>query len=346
MPAVLMCILFFLGAVVLYVAVDKRQQVKERKYSIFLLIVSSQITNTAQQFVVWEKLAIKWPASFRAVLHALSFLELNFDFLRLACLAHPSAVEKFALRVFLVFGLFAVLLMVHLLFSAVRHRGDIRRRTTSLLGSMGSLFMTFSVSIISTLVGPLQCERHPSGWTTMKQDSSVACWTTRFESQHAHLVTISILACTLPAAFVVLAIWVVWRLPARARAGDTSFLKTFDFLLFRFRPGCRSYALAYLLRSIAAAMVPAIPSPQLQTLAFVLIFGLSLGCSCHMKPWRSFDANVLDACVNSLDFADVLVRELVGHGRRGAARHRLLDVVRHIGGRLRRLRRQDLVAQV
>ena len=79
---------------------------------------------------------------------------------------------------------------------------------------------------------------HPNGVSTVQAYRQVTCWDP--ESEYQHLLTIGVLASLVPLAFLSLCAWVTYSLPRRLRQGDTVFLRTFAFLLFRFRPGAFS----------------------------------------------------------------------------------------------------------
>ena len=78
--------------------------------------------------------------------------------------------------------------------------------------------------------------------------------------------------------------WVTFSLPKRLHQGDTVFLNTFAFLLFRFGPGAHSFVLVLLLRNFALAVIPAITdlATELFASAAVVMACVLLGVS--MSP--------------------------------------------------------------
>ncbi len=291
---IVLCIIALILVVAMYLSVEFRSKATEKEIFLCVFTITSQLLSTFQQLAVWSHLAISWPPAFRSILKVFSVLELDMDHLRLGCIWDVSPGVKFAMRILIVFALFIVVVIVHVIVSRFRH-GQLQGRKASLLGACGTLFMTFTVSIVSMLVAPLQCQVHPSGFSTMKGDNSVICWPGSFGgSDHSSMVIISLCSCTLPVCFVAGASWATWKLPATIRAGDLEFLRMSDFFFARFRSGCYVYPLVYLMRNMIVAVTPALPRVDLQILLLVSVFMLGYGLASRWLPWRSPAGNIID----------------------------------------------------
>ena len=106
-------------------------------------------------------------------------------------------------------------------------------------------------------------------------------------------------ASLVPLAFLSLCAWVTYSLPRRLRQGDTVFLHTFAFLLFRFRPGAHRYVLVLLLRNFALAVVPMIPDLASEIFASATVVVACILLSVSMLPWAVYQANYLDVAMHT-----------------------------------------------
>ena len=106
-------------------------------------------------------------------------------------------------------------------------------------------------------------------------------------------------ASLVPLAFLALCTWVSVSLPKRLYEGDTVFLNTFSFLLFRFRPGAHSYVLVLLLRNFALAVVPVIPDVAFQLFSSAAVVMACVLFCLSMSPWAVHQANHLDVAMHA-----------------------------------------------
>ena len=89
-----------------------------------------------------------------------------------------------------------------------------------------------------------------------------------------------------PVGFLATCLWFFAVLPVRLRRGDVAFLRTFKFLLVRFRPGAQWYVLVLLLRNTFFVIVPTLPNAtvQLLCLAIILLPSIITGvCVCVLR---------------------------------------------------------------
>ena len=176
-------------------------------------------------------------------------------------------------------------------------RAKFRQFMPALFGAVGTVVSAVYISVCSAIVQPLRCEVHPNGLSTMQAHREVVCWDPK--GDHQRMLIIGAVACLIPLVFMSLCAWVTFSLPKRLHQGDTVFLNTFAFLLFRFRPGAHRYVLVLILRNFALAVTPAITglASELFASAAVVMACVLLGVS--MSPWVVRHANHLDVAMHT-----------------------------------------------
>ena len=102
----------------------------------------------------------------------------------------------------------------------------------SLIGVVGTTFMSVFISISTATLAPLQCDSHPNGYQTVQSYPQIICWSTDYENgnKHKQMVMLSVIASVVPCCFLAFCVWVVMQFPARMGQGDTAFLHTYAFL--------------------------------------------------------------------------------------------------------------------
>ena len=150
---------------------------------------------------------------------------------------------------------------------------------------------------VPPLYSPLQCNVHSNGQNTLQAHRQVICWDC--EGNHRYMIIIGALASLIPLAFFSLCAWVTLALPKRLRKGDTVFLNTFAFLLFRFRPGAENYVLVVHLRNFALAVVPVIADLAFELFASAAVVMTCVLLGVSMSPWAVRQANHLDVAMHT-----------------------------------------------
>jgi len=196
------------------------------------------------------------------------------------------------MKVFVIFFALTYMLLIHVLVVSIRHRFQFRSRLKSLISAVGTMFMVFFISVTTTVLEPLQCQKHPNGKMTVRSYPSIICWETE---EHTSMIVIgSIAFLAVPMAYLVGTCMVVRQFPKRMRAGDTAFLQAFAFLFVRFRPQQHPYVLLQILRSLFIALVLLIWNVALQIFSLQMVLLVGFACSLHLLPWRVKIANGLD----------------------------------------------------
>eukprot|EP00413_Alexandrium_margalefii_P006868 CAMPEP_0204539372 /NCGR_PEP_ID=MMETSP0661-20131031/16677_1 /ASSEMBLY_ACC=CAM_ASM_000606 /TAXON_ID=109239 /ORGANISM="Alexandrium margalefi, Strain AMGDE01CS-322" /LENGTH=606 /DNA_ID=CAMNT_0051545979 /DNA_START=50 /DNA_END=1867 /DNA_ORIENTATION=- len=163
---------------------------------------------------------------------------------------------------------------------------------------MGTAFLAFLIAIISATLSPLQCEHHPNQSWTIREFPSVACWESE---EHRNMVIIGLVAfLCIPLPYMAKCAAVVLEFPRRMREGDVEFLQEYTFLFVRSRPEVYWYVIAHVARSFAIALVPLVPSVLLQIISLQVLMFASLGLTVSFRPWRTWEANVVEVVITSL----------------------------------------------
>ena len=161
----------------------------------------------------------------------------------------------------------------------------IRRRFVhcrpSLVGAVGTIFVAVFLSVSSTILAPLRCD----GQQTVQSYQQVVCWNSDNGLEHRNMVVAAAFASLVPVGFISLCVWVVVSLSSRMRQGDTVFLHTFAFLLFRFRPGAQRYVLVVMLRNFAVVSVPIVFDTSLELFVLAVVLVLCVLTSVTTRLW-------------------------------------------------------------
>jgi len=296
-PLVFGCIFIVLLLCLIYRTTVSDDKMKKSHSMLLVTISGSQLLTVLQMLGAISVMGVFWPGTLASAYSAVRVVNFNVEVLKLECVVRPAAIGVLLFKVFLVITFLCILSIIHVAHVLVKHRGRFRQRLPAYISSLGTVLMAFFISITSTVFSPLQCSaRHPNGLSTLRDFPSVVCWE---EGEHISMVVVAFVAAVIPTSCLCIAIWVVSVLPQKLSQGDTAFLSSWAFLLFRFRSGAYWYALAFLGRSTAISLVPAIPEVLLQIAAMLLVLIASLCLVNSFKPWRVRQANTLDTIILS-----------------------------------------------
>jgi len=154
----------------------------------------------------------------------------------------------------------------------------------------GAVFFDLFVGIVSSAVKIFQCYRHPNGQASVRSMPHVLC----FEHDWITTATLAIITivvfCILPLALVAFVLHIAPR-----RFHEPSFQTRWKFLVMKFQPSRRWWALAVLLKGLLANFTAILfHSASDQCFAFLFLSVLYLcGISIQM-PWRSKFCSILD----------------------------------------------------
>lgn len=304
--------LFFLVMVLLtiaYLIVNKYEEQRGTSQS-FLLIASGlgQLVISFQVISVIHQFQLDWAEPISSIMSATEALAFELNVMSLDCITPSEPVMLLFCHSMVLPFLLVLLCCIHFSVLLLKHQ-----RTWKLhrLGHMlGVLFVTFFISLCSTLLPPLICHTHPNQVTTVRAFPSVYCNGT---GQHATMILVSSLAFLLPALFVAAALWVVLQLPSKVQTGDMNFIRATSFLYSRLRPGAESFSLWLLLRNLLMVLLPLTSSKSASTFMMNILLCASLVASAFVRPWRMMICNYLDMfLVASLIFVVTLGSHVAG----------------------------------
>ena len=267
--------LFLLGCVYFVLAHENRA--KQRDVVTLTTIVGSQFLTTFQMVGALNSLAVLWPEPFATIVELSSLMNFRLEVLNLGCLVTTTPLHNYVATVFSFALLIACVVIYHFLYVLVFHRGLFRQTMPTLLCTVGTIFMTVFISISTSVFEPFHCNTHPNGESTMRAYGQVVCWNTDFGDDHQRMVVVGAIASLVPFCFFSVCVWATITLPRKLYERDSSFLKCFSFLFFRFRPGAHAFVLVLLLRNLAFALLPVITGDATDILAL----GLRSSAVCH-----------------------------------------------------------------
>mmetsp|Transcript_34383 Transcript_34383/g.78352 ORF Transcript_34383/g.78352 Transcript_34383/m.78352 type:complete len:1613 (-) Transcript_34383:77-4915(-) len=290
-PMIFVCLAAFLGLVGVYLTIDKSNRATQSHAMLLSAAAVSMLITVVQQIGVVSTISVEWVSPITDVFEAVRLLNFDISVLRLGCVSDFNPTSRFSLKVLLIFILIFCMVVIHCMVVLVLYKGRFRERMPSLLGSVGTCFMVCYISIVTTVLGPLQCQEHPNGKWTARSYQSVSCWDSE---EHTAMFAIGMAAMLLPLGYLAKCIHITLRFPLEMRAANTGFLKAYSFLFFRFKAQLHWYVLILLVRSLLLGLMPVVPNAILQITLIQLIVLVCVLITSHCCPWRVGTANVLD----------------------------------------------------
>jgi len=267
-------------------------KVKQTHSTALVALCGSQFISVVQTLGAFSLMSIPWPEPLKSLLLAMQLLNFNVEVLAVECWVRQSPITLYVLQIMVVFALLSAMIGIHCINVIVFHHGKWSMRKPALINSVGIVVMVFFISIVTTILAPLHCsEQHPNGRSTVGRYPTVVCWE---GGEHTSMIIVAVLVSLLPTCFIIAAVWAIRSYPRQMSLGDTDFLSSWSFLLFRFRTGAHWYALVYLARSTLIALVPVIPSTVAQLVSLCCILLAAFIITIRIQPWRVWLANVLD----------------------------------------------------
>eukprot|EP00931_Biecheleriopsis_adriatica_P108855 TRINITY_DN8312_c0_g1_i4.p1 TRINITY_DN8312_c0_g1~~TRINITY_DN8312_c0_g1_i4.p1 ORF type:complete len:1606 (-),score=256.91 TRINITY_DN8312_c0_g1_i4:24-4841(-) len=258
----------------------------------FLESLISIILATVQQVGVLNELNVQWHEPFATVVRLASASNVNLEMFRLPCLWQLNPFSKYLLSILTPVFAGMVIVILHLLSTVCSRfsRSGFCVRKTALLSSSGTLLSAFFLPVVANILSPFRQVQHPNGVRTMLSDASVAVGTWDWEA----MVYTAGITITYPVGFLLVCWCIVRSFPKKLAEGDTDFMRAVSFLIARFRKGSEAWALWVLVRGILYAIIPTVlyVAIQMMCIQTILLFNLSLVA--YLRPWRSWEANLLD----------------------------------------------------
>jgi len=293
-PFVIGCVLVVLGMVVLYKVVSGQSRMKTDHASLLLVIVCGQVATVAQQLTVLNTVDLTWTQPMSALFSWVEVVGFRLEYLRVSCWAHVDVAQQYLSTLLVVLLLLALLFIIHFAFTVICHGGQFRARNNKLLGCVGTVVFAFYISIMSTVLVPLQCFEHPNGELSVIQYPSVLC---SYTSSHRRMLIYGMPFLLMPLAFYSWCSWLVFQYPSKILAQDGSFMNTYAFLFSRFKSRSYWFPAVLLTRGILVACAPVLADPPAQILALQFVTMVVLVVLTSTRPWRVEPAHFLDVFI-------------------------------------------------
>ena len=158
----------------------------------------------------------------------------------------------FVVKLMAILGCCLFVMIVHFINVVCLRRLSCRERVPSLLGTVGSIFLVLFVATTCTILSPFQCVGHPNGKTTLRNYPSVVCWES---AAHSTMTIWGLAGLALPLIFLTTCVTAIYKLPTKARQGDTTFLHLWSFLVANYRSEASWFSLVTLVRNLLLSLV-------------------------------------------------------------------------------------------
>eukprot|EP00971_Amphidinium_carterae_P267114 5298630-Amphidinium_carterae.1 len=280
-------------AIIAYVIFDHPHKERAKLSLVFIASCVGQLITLLQQIGVISLVRVQFVGPMEDlfdILKKVTFFDI--DILRPACLVDLDAETSYTWRVCAVFLGLCLILLAHSISQVLQHRHDWRTRWSTLACAVGTLLMTFIVSILSTMLAPFQCNWHPNGRSTVSWYPSVICWE---GGEHERMIYTGCVACIMPLTFFALTTYAVWQFPRKLLKAHTRFLSAWAFLFARYTTRAYWYGPLVLVRNALVCVAPVFEASAHQVFFMQVILLFSLVVVLRVLPWRVQAANNLDA---------------------------------------------------
>eukprot|EP00811_Abedinium_folium_P034089 NODE_6_length_4697_cov_15.134354.p1 GENE.NODE_6_length_4697_cov_15.134354~~NODE_6_length_4697_cov_15.134354.p1 ORF type:complete len:1487 (+),score=268.77 NODE_6_length_4697_cov_15.134354:168-4628(+) len=259
--------------------------------TLLLALTFSQSFTFVQQLAVIGTIEIEWRSPMSAVFNLAKGINFNTEFLHPSCVSSMTPLGTYTVRVLLLALVGIVVMLVHAFVVMVFHGSTFRKRAPALYCCLGTLLNTFFVSVVSTMLAPLHCVKHPNGRSTVSEYPTVLC---DEGGDQVYMVIVGTVSLALPVAFLAFASWAIYVFPSKMMQGDARFLQTWGFFFLRHKAHVYWYGTPLLIRNSLITIAPIFSSTFIQISLVQIIFTGSIIATSFYQPWRSTRANLLD----------------------------------------------------
>lgn len=294
-----------LGLLAMFAASDLAMQSSNRltlisdagQWGVALQLMSFVTSSSAQ--------SIQWVEPVQSILTIGAVAFMNLDVLRLACwLNSDSAIAKYLLALFVLPVAISALTLITFILVKITsffptHALVLDR--FDFFNSIGLLTAILFMPVASLCVTPFSCVKGPNnGVATV---ATVPSWVCGSDPQQAAASAFGALGILFYlASFLALVATLIRFYPRMIMSRDaTNYVKATKFLFVRFSRQCFYYGGIYLTRSVLVAMCSVVfPSAFVRSFSMFAVLHLSVYIQCFLLPWRTDQANVMDAILGHL----------------------------------------------
>eukprot|EP00927_Polykrikos_kofoidii_P029530 TRINITY_DN25532_c0_g1_i1.p1 TRINITY_DN25532_c0_g1~~TRINITY_DN25532_c0_g1_i1.p1 ORF type:complete len:943 (-),score=139.95 TRINITY_DN25532_c0_g1_i1:8-2509(-) len=201
-----------------------------------------------------------------------------------------NPLSTYLVKISFLFLIFLVVMVVHHFWFSLWRWRPLNKRVSSLIGAIGTTTVVFFITIVTLILEPFRCIKHPNGLYSTLSLPTTQCWS----EEHVAMIRISVAVMLAPVGFIALCIWAVVEFQKRLRVGDKKFLRAFAFLFYRFRTGAQTSALWLTLRGVVLGVSYTIVATEWPLLVLMLAVLVSLFITSYAVPWRLRIANTVD----------------------------------------------------
>jgi len=291
LPFLASCLAVIILLSILYKVISGQSRMKTDHASLLLVIVCGQVATVAQQLSVLSMIDLDWEEPMSSLFSLVEVIGFRLDYIRVSCWAVNDVVQRYVYTLCVTLILLFLMFVIHIVYTILFYHGRFRARQTKLIGCVGTIVFAFYISIVSTVLVPLQCFEHPNGKRTVIAYAAVLC---DYTDSHRNMLAYGMPFLSLPIGFYVWCAWLVVRFPAKILAQDGNFMNTHAFLFSRFQTRAYWYPMVMLTRSLLVACAPVLSNAAGQVLMLEYITIVVLVSLSTIRPWRVLFAHYID----------------------------------------------------
>lgn len=257
-------------------------------------IIIGHMIGGAQTLGVFSSLTVRWVDPLKNLVQIASLFTLDLKVLMAGCLVGSGPIEILVLRQLLAPGFACIILIILALKKTLRDRS--LHYWVESVNTVGTIYLIFFVSIVSSAVQPFVCYAHPdNNGFSMVASPGVLCFE---DPRHASMELVGILALLLTILpFLAIVIWAIVRYRTLVTRGCAdAHLRSFRFLLFKYNPHHYYFAIITLFRGLVLCLMPVVArkSPAAQIIGMAALLIVYCNLQMNIKPWRGIITNVAD----------------------------------------------------
>lgn len=192
LPFLLVSFGFFCLLCVTYHVVDKENRATQPHSLSIIGIAAGMLITSIQHLGVFSNMDIPRSNPLKTLLNIMKLAVFDTDVLQLGCVGAVSPFYKFVLRLSAILVVVMCMLVIHVCYSLVKHRGRFFQRMPSPIGSIGTVFLVFLTPIVNATLVPIQCVKHPM-LSTVRAYPTITCWE---DAKHAATITLGLSFCS------------------------------------------------------------------------------------------------------------------------------------------------------
>eukprot|EP00929_Paragymnodinium_shiwhaense_P039065 TRINITY_DN20552_c0_g1_i1.p1 TRINITY_DN20552_c0_g1~~TRINITY_DN20552_c0_g1_i1.p1 ORF type:complete len:1170 (-),score=194.16 TRINITY_DN20552_c0_g1_i1:552-4061(-) len=264
--------------------VNIRDMPSSQMHALFAKSIGGLVLFFVQFLSALSNLQVKWTAPFQNILKAMALGSFSLDVVKFDCLfpSSPAAVFIFKMTC----PLLIVIALAGLFFAC--QQAGLRLTREAFKNAVGQILMTGFITLALAVLVPFQCYEHPNESQSIVSAPSILCWEA---ADYYSMFVASFFGIVLYlAGFIALVLYALRQYPEAMANENIKFLRTFNFLFFRFHPERFWFGAFLVVRNVGVVGSSMLVPPERADITLLLMqfcMVVSIVGSSWWQPWRA-----------------------------------------------------------